>query len=142
MADLMLDEAFRLPELLSNYIPELRQAVQHSLTLGCTLALGNFLAWVLITRLARPSGPGQVARGWSRLAWWVLAVVTAVGAFFIVWAWVLAGLDTIDRQVAIRFAALVAVVALIVFWVLCLFGTELMLRPAVLGGSTLAQVRR
>ncbi len=128
---------YSLPELMAAYVPELRRAAQLTLVTAVAVPLLAFLAWVAETSLLRPTGPGQVARGWRSITWFVIAVI-AGGAVYALVGWkTLGGVDSVDDVVANRTAIVLALLSLVLFWVFCLLGTERMIRPAVPGGALL-----
>ena len=137
LADTMLRQDYKLPELMAGYVPELRHSLQLTLGAGGLAALVAFIAWLALAVAIRPTGPGQVARGWRLVYWGVLAVLAAAAAYLVIAFRVLGAVDSIDELFANRMAAAVALGAAVVFWVLCLVGTERMIRPAVPGGSVL-----
>ncbi len=128
---------YSLPELMAAYVPELRRAAQLTLVTAVAVPLLAFLAWVVETSLLRPTGPGQVARGWRSITWFVIAVI-AGGAVYALVGWkTLGGVASVDDVVANRTAIVLALLSLVLFWVFCLLGTERMIRPAVPGGALL-----
>ena len=131
----MLQSNYRLPELVSAYVPELLHGVRLSLLAGIGAAVCGFLAWLASMLVARPTGPGQVARSRRCWVWFALGAATAVTAYITTAVGVFGALDTIDGATATRAAASVALGSLLVFWVFCLLGTERMIRPAVPCGA-------
>lgn len=140
LADRLLQQSYKLPELVSAYIPDLLQALRQSFLSPLGTAVFGFVIWIAALRVGRPTGPGQVAQGWRPALWAVLAASAAVGTFALVSWTVLGPLDTVDGTSARWLAFGCAAAAPMVFWLMCLLGTEPMMRPAVpvaarLGGT-------
>ncbi len=137
LAEGMLRADHRLPELMPSYIPDLRRAVQLTLATVVAVPLLAFLAWIGETAFARPTGPGQVARGWRLATWVVICVLTGLCVYGLVDYETLGGLDSVDARFANQAALVLAAVAAALFWAFCLLGTERMIRPAVPCGGLL-----
>ncbi len=131
LANAMLKPDYKLPELVSAYIPGLRDALQSTLATGAGAALAAFIIWVAATRLARPTGPRQVGRGWRFPLWLLLAILTAAVSYLAIEYRILGPLEPVAPVTANRLAAAVAVAACLLFWLLSMLGTERMMRPAV-----------
>ena len=133
----MLRANYSLPELVDTYVPQLRRAAQLTLVTAAAVPLVAFLLWVAETSVSRPTGPGQVARGWRFVTWFVIAVVAGAAVYAVVDWGTLGGADPVDDVLANRAAILSGLFAVGLFWVFCLLGTERMIRPAVPGGALL-----
>ena len=110
LAQGLLRPNYSLPELLASYVPELRlrHAAQLTLVTAAAVPLLAFLAWVAETSVMRPTGPGQVARGWRFVTWCVIALI-AGGAVYGLVGWdTLGGIDSVDDVVANRAAVVLA----------------------------------
>ena len=137
LAQGLLRANYSLPELMASYVPELRRAAQLTLVTAAAVPLLAFLAWVAETSLMRPTGPGQVARGWRSVTWFVIALIAGGAVYGLVNWETLGGVDSVDDVIANRTAIVLALLSLVLFWVFCLIGTERMIRPAVPGGALL-----
>ena len=131
LAEAMLKPDYKLPELISAYVPGLRDALQATLLTGARSALAAYVIWVASTRLARPTGPRQVGRGWRFPLWCVLAILAAVISYLAIEYRILGPLEPVEGVTANRLALVVGLAAALLFWLLSLLGTERMMRPAV-----------
>ena len=137
LADAMLKPSYKLPEMIPSYVPDLREALRATLATAAGAALAAFVIWVLGTQPGRPTGPHQVGRSWRLALWLGLAALAATVTYLAIEYRVLGPLDSVDEVTSNRLAALLAVAACIVFWLLSLIGTERMMRPAVPLGALL-----
>ena len=135
LAEGLLRANYSLPELIASYVPDLRRAAQLTLVTAVAVPLLAFGVWVAETSVSRPTGPGQVGRGW-RSATWLVILVAAGGAVYGLSNWrTLGSLEAVDDVVANRVAVALASLSLLLFWVFSLLGTERMIRPAVPAGA-------
>ncbi|SDB20600.1 hypothetical protein [Belnapia rosea] len=128
----MLQPNYQLPELIDRFVPEVLTGLQMAFVTAAASALCLFIVFALVTRLvARPTGPGEVGRGWRVALWWVLLLACAGAAYGAVAYFLSSQVATVDAAVATRIALLVMIVAAATFWVMSVVGVERMMRPAV-----------
>ena len=131
LADTMLRESFKLPEVVASYVPELVGTLRLSTVAAASCPLAGFLIFVALTVAIHPTGPGQVGRSWRLGLWLVLLVAVAVSSYLLAYFGMVGRLEAIDELAATRVALAEAAGAAIAFWALSLIGTERMTRPAV-----------
>jgi hypothetical protein len=137
LANAMLKQSYKLPEIMDAFIPDLVQNVRLSLLAGVGSALVGFYVWAVATAAVRPTGPGQVRRGWRPVLWFVLLAVVCVSGYLLTSFGLAAEADAVDETVATRAAFVISVSSAVVYWALCLIGTERMTRPAIPAGPLL-----
>ena len=131
LAETMLRESFKLPEVVASYVPGLVATLRQSSVAAASCPLVGFLLFVALTIAIRPTGPGQVGRSWRLALWLVLLVAVAVSSYLLAYLGMVGRLEAVDELAATRVALAEAAVAAVVFWALSLIGTERMTRPAV-----------
>ena len=129
--ELLLDPPFRKPEIVAYYAQSLMQQIQLASFAWIGTALAGFALWQIANLISRPSGPGQIRWSWRSLNWFLLlALVGTAGALAPHWL-LTVRLDTVAAEAAQRLAAILGLLAAVLFWLLSVLCAGRMMRAAV-----------
>jgi hypothetical protein len=132
MAPGMLQPAYQMPELIERFVPEVLTGMQMAFGAGAAAVLAAFLTFTTMTGiLARPTGPGEVGRGWRVMLWWALMLVASGLAYAAVEYFLSWQLSIVDSVAVTRIALAAMLTAAAAYWIISLLGVERMMRPAV-----------
>jgi hypothetical protein len=133
VTDAILKPEYRMDKALleARFMPEVTASLQRALVLSAAAVLAGYVVVSLVHLTLRPAGPGGAASRWRHILWVSVLLAVAVCAAGATYASLTIWMTMSEDAAATQWTAFTAAAAALTFWLVTVFGSERMMRPAV-----------